>query len=351
MIYASSSRCLFCGSLSTSHPPLLGVRVALPLTETLSINLQIILLNIFAAELSLLLGSSVLFLGHPARVHNMESVNYVCNFVLSAIFSSGFAKLPATSLYAVVVYIYIKHGTKKLKWYVIALCIALFWIASISIGLMPYASTFNVVSNQGFCYADSQSSIIPIIIPAMFVSLSLISVSFTVAFGILTFCHAKKNVFRKKDQAVIKAVIIINVVFSLITNCIVPSVVHNAQREDSTEVELTMHTTIALILTPTVLTPIITIMLLRPLRDILKGKCVHHEPAATNRQVSTNMATVIPNIQESAMGPKPAMGPEPAVNPEQAMDPEPAVNPEQAMDLEPANMDQLWVLNQPWICG
>ena len=133
--------------------------VALLLTKTININLRVILLNVFAAEISLLLGVTVLFLGHPARVQDEETVNYSCNFLLSAIFCGGIAKHPANSLYAIVVYIYIKYGLKKVKWYIIVLSIALTWVISLSVSLIPYTSSFNIVSNHGFCYREGQVTI------------------------------------------------------------------------------------------------------------------------------------------------------------------------------------------------
>ena len=60
--------------------------------------------------------------------------------------------LKCTSLYAVSVYVFIKHGDKKLKWYIIIPYIVVTWIVvTLTVGVPPYLRDCGTQNVKGFC--------------------------------------------------------------------------------------------------------------------------------------------------------------------------------------------------------
>ena len=253
--------------------------IALLLTKSFDINLRVILVNVFAADISVLIGSSVLFLGHPARLKDELDVNYSCNFTLSAIFTGGTAKSPATSIYAIVVFIYTKYGPKKIRLWVIVLSIVPIWVASLCFGSLPYSSTFAAVSNRGFCYIETQSLLLTLF-TAMLVLLSVVGLGVTSLFGILTFCYVKKNTLRESTDAhkaaiKILAYITVGTVMSFIINTLPPlyNRIENylSGRESSMVTELVLYyVSHGLFKLPLIVIPLLTLTLLKSVRGTVR---------------------------------------------------------------------------------
>lgn len=300
--------------------------LALLFANAINVNIRILLLNIFAAEAAQLLGPLVLFLGHPARVNDMESINYSCNFVFSAIFTGAFAKLPSTSLYAVVVYIYIKYGVKKLKWYVPLLFIVLIWTSSFTFGILPYLDVFRVVSIQGRCRTVSSTS--PIIISAVFGAVYAVSISLTVVFGILTFCFVKKNTLSQSiDKAITKLLLYLIIgIFVTLFNNVLPTVLDTLSNlivvVRNPAVQLTLYyVTNAIFIFPALLTPASTMFLLKPVQSNIK--LIFTCKLATSRIRPIDLERTQTVDPDSAVSQEQAINPKPDNDSEQAV-PKPA---------------------------
>ena len=69
---------------------------------------------------------------------------------------SGLLKFASTSTYAVGVYVFIKHGDKKLKKYIIIPYIVVTWIVVIpTVGVPPYLEDYGAQNVKGFCVPNS----------------------------------------------------------------------------------------------------------------------------------------------------------------------------------------------------
>ena len=321
--------------------------LALLFANAINVSIRILLLNIFATELTQLLGPLVLFLGHPARVHDVESINYSCNFVFSAIFSGAFAKLPSTSLYAVVVYVYIKHGVKWLKWYVPPLFITLIWTISFVLGILPYLNVFDVVSNRGTCRILSSTSA-PIIISIAFGAVYAVSICFTVVFGILTFCYVKKNALSQAiDKAITKLLLyqIIGIFVTLLNN-VLPTVLDTLSIHvfGFTSPLALYYVSNAIIVLPAMVTPVSTMFLLKPvqsnIRFIFTCKLATSRVEPMELEPALNPDSTV--HQEQAIDPRPesTLNSDSTVHQEQAIDPRPesTLNPDtvhQEQDIDP----------------
>lgn len=120
-------------------------------------------------------------------------------------------KYPATALYAVMVYVFIKYGVKRLKLKVIILYIAVSWIAVFCLGIVAYFPAFTNI--DGFCDSDSMA-------PAFFIPLIIMTIIILgclcviITFCILTYCYFKKNTL--EDNVAVKRAIARNLIYLLI---------------------------------------------------------------------------------------------------------------------------------------
>ena len=100
-------------------------------------------------------------------------------------------------LYAVGVYVFIKHGDKKLKWYIIIPYIVVTWI--VTVGVPPYLRDCGTQNAKGFCTVNLFSALyigmaVSLIVEAMFfLSMQLICC-------ILTFTYIKQNVLKQSPK-------------------------------------------------------------------------------------------------------------------------------------------------------
>lgn len=253
--------------------------LALLRAKTMNINLRIILLSVFIAELSQILGYMVLFLGHPFRVEQDGSRSQSCNFAMSATLCGESAKLPATALYAISVYVYIKKGPRNLKYYAIVATIVASWVASFSVSVIPYAVDFSVVSNHGFCYLEAKISTI---IALGFIVAYGVCIGTTIVFGVLTLCYVKRKTSknRVRAQKIITKILIYLIVGSVISlfHNIVPPLLSLADSYLKGSVSGFIHLVAfyisnALLLFLLILTPIVTLVLLRSVRNTLLHIC------------------------------------------------------------------------------
>ena len=92
--------------------------LALVLAKDINAKIRLLLINIFTAETLSGFSFFFMYLGWSAQYINEEGTSY--KMLLSLNNLAGLLKFSGTSLYTVVgVYIFIKHGDKKFKWYVI----------------------------------------------------------------------------------------------------------------------------------------------------------------------------------------------------------------------------------------
>ena len=123
------------------------------------------------------------------------------------------------------IYLFIKHGDGKLKWYTVIPFIVLSWLLSIAtVGVIPCLDNFGAVNSDGFCRSDSMSVSyqalisISIILAFIFLIIQLIFSRFVVV-------YVKRNAL-KGNTYVKKAVATLLAVYSILSfiNGILPVV-------------------------------------------------------------------------------------------------------------------------------
>ena len=217
-------------------PLVLCVLCVLALIYTKNINkkLKVLLINIFAAEICTWLFWTLTFLGFPLRFHTHDGFNWICSLETSIFLVGGNQKFTSGSIYAVVVYIFVKYGERKLNWYVIIAYIAVSWVViTMIIGILPYIKNFEVSNSNGICATTPDTILFKAAVP-FGVLLTAIFLGVVVVFCVLTGVYIKRNTLEgnvEVKKAVAKVLVYLTVVtvLTFITSLLSP--VSSAVRE------------------------------------------------------------------------------------------------------------------------
>ena len=259
-------------------------------------KIRLLLINIFSAEILNWLVFFILYLGWPARFRDNEHIS--CKVSISLHGITGLSRFASTSIYAVSVYMFIKHGDKKLKWYVIIPYIVVTWtMITTTMSVPPYLQDYDAVNRNGFCRANGVSVSYIVHVTILTVG-ALFFLSTELIYSILTVIYMKRNVLEgntslKKAVTKVLGYMVIVSVLSFI-NSVLPylfgTITSQAVSIASENQTLTNDITIDYVarVFPNITafpTPIVTIILLKPVRDAIKNFCKKVCPCWPKHQV------------------------------------------------------------------
>ena len=254
--------------------------VALLLAKAIKRKVRAAIINIFAAEMMNLLGSTILYVGYPIRVTNNDALAASCPTGIAFTVLGFNADLLAIATYAIAVYIFIKYNIRKLKWSVLITVIAISWGVCFILSVIFLGTNLNQKVDNGFCAFDSQEiNSRTALIGLSIALLTLATVVVVVIFDILIFYYVRRNVADENVQtkkAVVKilayhsAKMIVLLSQYIVGGLLIPSL----SRLDSFVVAIAIEYILNILFSTTsLLTPIMSLVLLQPLRDALKEKC------------------------------------------------------------------------------
>ena len=254
--------------------------LALILATEINLKIRVLLLNILLAEILNLLDYAIFYLGFPSRIAELAG-DYSCHVFFHFAIVVGIQKFTATAIYAIMVYIFIKKGERKMKWSVIISFIVLSWIlVSGSVGIFPYIPEFEILAFNGFCSINSDTLLFKIsLIP--FMEIPIVCMITIATFGLLLFIYIKKNTLEenvdvKKAVAKILLYLFVYSILTFIAN-VAPAtfpVIRDVLVDESVISLIVINYSLRVIFNiPNIATPIVTIMLLKPLRVALKKNC------------------------------------------------------------------------------
>ena len=264
--------------------------MALLFARSLNWPMRVALINLFANEFCYWLATSIDFI-----VYYAQNGGFPCIIAsLSAV--AAITKFQAIALYAVLVYIFVKFGIKKVKMCIIILYTVISWVAALAFGAMPYSPEFSITN--GTCDVLNYAS------PIVFVPLGLVSADIIVCFSVtgvfstLSFWYVKKNTLEgdvELKTAATKnlAYLIFAAALSFVYNFLPISYSAIFSAVSNTPV-LSIVLNFVLHLPPiglSIATPIVTIAVLKPvnfaIKEMLRKMCHHckkHQIAPENSQ-------------------------------------------------------------------
>ena len=249
--------------------------LALFFARDINSKIWLLLVNIFTAEICNWISYTIITVGWPIRFHYKELIS--CKVFTSSFILSGIQRFIAGAIYAVNVYIFIKYGDKKLKWYMIVPFVIITWLVTVAISTLPYFLDSQVKNVHGFCSFDPGSRLFVI------AALGILTVAVTLLvvqliFGLLTVVFIKRNVLVentdvKKAIAKVLAYLLIASILSFINN-VVPLIGPVLRRltadDDIIGIIATNYVIRSIFNVPAIATPIVAILLLKPVRLALK---------------------------------------------------------------------------------
>ena len=165
--------------------------VAIGFTQIINWQMRVALLNIFITEVINWLGYTVEYLGFAPRALDVNSLS-TCRVFVSLLVTAGMQKFAAITVYSIMVYVFLKYGVSKLKWYAISPALVITWAVSIAIGILPYFNEFEFFNNAGFCRNLTTAVLYPAVIGG-FLASAIIGSGIIVFFSIISYRYLKKN--------------------------------------------------------------------------------------------------------------------------------------------------------------
>jgi hypothetical protein len=132
---------------------------------------------------------------HPAfapRALDKENSIVSCRMFFFFVITASIQKFAAIVIYSVMVYVFLKYGVKKLKWYVISLALVITWAVSVTIGTLASFDQFEVINNNGICRVITTALFYHITI-SFVLSSTVVGSCIIVFFSILSYRFLKKN--------------------------------------------------------------------------------------------------------------------------------------------------------------
>ena len=266
--------------------------LALIFAKMINPKIRFLLINVFTAEALNWIASFIFYLGWASRfVHENDDS---CKLFISLYIVSGILKFASTSTYAMNIYIFVKYGETKLKWYVIIPYFVITWVvATIAAGVPPYHQSYGVSSNNGFCTVNPLSAAFISTLTMLTAGASFF-LTIELIFCILTFVYMKRNTLKgntvvKKAVAKVLGYLAVVSVLSFI-NSVIPHFNPFIFRLTNPISNFATITAIAYLtrVVPNLTafgTPIVTIILLKPVRDAIKTMSKKVCPCWPNNQV------------------------------------------------------------------
>ena len=259
-------------------PCLLCMLCALALIFTKGINkmIRLVLVNIFAAEICKWIAYTVFYLGWPIRLLYQEDIS--CKLFFSLLVVASMQPFMAFATYAINVYVFIKYGEKKLKWYVVIPLVTISWVVSITFAVGPYFDELEVFNINGFCTSNPNAILLKGYISAT-VTLALLFMTIQLICSILTVVYIKRNTLEentviKKAIAKVLAYLAVASILSFINN-IIPitnPLIRKAIADNDITTIVALNYFLRLVFNvPSIATPIVTIVLLKPVRVAIKA--------------------------------------------------------------------------------
>ena len=138
---------------------------------------------------------AIVHLGAPANII-MDVI--VCKIFYALVFTGYFTGLTSITLFSIMVYLFIKYGDSKLKWYIIISSITVSWIVFIIFGAQFFIDSTAVSLSDGMypCSLHKESKLfIPFVLftDGIFLTLMLV-------FSCLTVCFVRRRIQRDDES-------------------------------------------------------------------------------------------------------------------------------------------------------
>ena len=253
---------------------------AILLAKELCGQMKTLLINIFAGEACIWLVVALFCIEFITDTQLDLTMDIFCGTIISLYFVGTLQIFSGTSLYAIMVYIFIKYGSGKLKWKVIVAYIAVSWVVALAVSTLPYIPTYGWFVNNGYCDVPVES-VLHASISAVIVVLGFVNLVLIITFTTLTYCYIKKHTVEdsvevKKAVAKTLQYLMVSAIISFVYTF--PSALPNTRSTFSginviIQLVLLYHMPVALTSVLSAITPIGTIILLKPARVAMRNMC------------------------------------------------------------------------------
>ena len=266
---------------------------ALLIAKDINWMIRFILISLFVSEIIFAIGMSLIFWGHPIRKWlNITTVTYlVCNVTISFQLTGNATKVGSITFYSIMAYIFIKYNIKKVRWYMVAMPLAVIWLVSICFSVVVFVVIKNIVPThlvyKGFCpltlednndHSQNGKNFL-IQLGTAWILEGVLCTTIIVVFSILIFRYMRNISNDAIKKAIAKNLLFLSIggLLSISNAVIYPTIFFFQSYQPDADLDKVfsevLATNIAIDLLrclASIYTPFVTIALLKPVRDAMR---------------------------------------------------------------------------------
>ena len=253
--------------------------VALLFAKEVNLKMRTLLVHILSPEAIVSFSYIFNYIGYASRVYGSVDDDTSCA-TYGGIFMIGqIQRVIVLPFFAFAVLVFVKYEVSKLKWYVIVTYLAGYSIFSVLMGALQIYMDRTEHMN-GFCVLELSLSAENLVfvssLTVAIIAVSALGLCVVVLFSILSYCSVKKAISPNGNHSVKKAVAKVLVfhaaksVFQLIEFGYVSLLFVPYESSDISEDVLVYYTTEITYWPFIILTPIVLLIFLKPVRDAVK---------------------------------------------------------------------------------
>ena len=171
---------------------------ALVLATELNLKIKVVLINLFAVDITNWLAYAMLYLLFPVRVVLTEDTETYHNAYYLILLAAA-QRYPSANLFAINIFCFVRYSKHiiKMKWFFILPWIVVSWVIALLLVIVPYIFVERngtvAINQNGFCNTNSSNALF--IAGTLFIPFQyLVHLGFVIVFCILTSIYIKKNV-------------------------------------------------------------------------------------------------------------------------------------------------------------
>lgn len=258
--------------------------VALLFAKGINWKMRVTLITVLTPEVIKAVGSSISYIGYPARVFNSSGSDLSCTISDSLILIGGLDTIFVAPFFAITVHIFLKYDPSKLKWSGIIMFIFVNTVLALAIGVIQAfeGAREKKFSSNGFCVPElsvPENTIFLIILAIVLGVTIVLSVGVVLVLSIQSYCYIKKNTVSsdsgipspvKKALTKVLAFLAIKTVLVVLQYGIVSLFFSSQNAIGVAGLYYTVEVSYWAI---TIIFPFLSLVLLKPLHDALKQMC------------------------------------------------------------------------------
>lgn len=258
---------------------------ALLLAKDIDWKIRVIMINVLAPELLDVFFVSFGAFGYQLRFIGLVDIDLSCALIIGSALVGFLENVLNLPFFAISAFVFLRYNKKKLNWFGIGAYIGLSWLVHILLGCLWVLDNLDSAYSQyrGFCIYERSfiKDPIPFVLLVYTSACLVVSVGVSVVVNTLSYCYAKKHAIsldpesRSEVERALDKIVLYEIASAIMSviQVILATLPMSLFSTSLTAFLIYVYVRKVVIFSFRFVTPIVFIVLLKPIRDALRQKC------------------------------------------------------------------------------